>query len=89
MEFEWDTEKASANEQKHDVTFEEACTVFADDLSSTAADPDHSEGEARFLIFGQTDSGRHLVVGFTERGDRIRLISARPMTRQERQAYES
>lgn len=89
MEFEWDSEKARGNEFKHGVTFEEATGVFADDLSLTVDDPDHSEGEARYLIFGQTQQGRHLVVGFTERGARIRLISARAMTRQERQAYES
>ena len=89
MEFEWDPEKARSNELKHGVAFEEATGVFADNLSSTVQDPDHSEGEARYLIFGQTQQGRHVVVGFTERGDRIRLISARPMTRRERQAYES
>jgi hypothetical protein len=89
VEFEWDPDKARSNELKHGVKFEEATGVFADDLSSTVQDPDHSAGEARYLIFGQTPQGRHLVVGFTERGARIRLISARPMTRQERQAYES
>ena len=89
MEFEWDSEKARSNDLKHGVTFEEATGVFADDLSLTAEDPDHSEVEARYLIFGQTQQGRYLVVGFTERGDRIRLIFARAMTRQERQAYEN
>jgi len=62
---------------------------FADELSSTFPDPDHSVGESRFVILGRTESDRYVVVGFTERGDRIRLISARPMTRRERQAYES
>ena len=89
MEFEWDPEKARANEQKHGVSFEEATEVFADELSSTINDPDHSVGEARFVLFGCSRSGRHLVVGHTERGDRIRIISARLMTRNERQAYES
>ncbi|HVN84548.1 MAG TPA: BrnT family toxin [Candidatus Binatia bacterium] len=89
MEFEWDPRKARDNERKHGVHFQEAVEVFGDDHSSTVADPDHSLGEARYLTFGRTKSGRCLVVGFTERGDRLRLISARPMTRQERQAYES
>ena len=89
MQFEWDSRKARDNERKHGVDFEEATDAFEDDHSSTAVDPDHSVGEARYLLFGRTRSGRYLVVGFTERGDRIRLISARPMTRRERQAYES
>jgi uncharacterized DUF497 family protein len=69
-------------------TLEEAAEVFADLLSSTVADPDHSIGESRFLIFGTTVAGRHLAIAFAERGDRIRIISARPMTRSERKAYE-
>jgi len=89
VEFEWDTNKAESNKRKHGVTFEEATDVFADDLSSTIEDPDHSQGEARYVIFGRTSSDQYLVVGYTERGDRIRVISARAMTRQERQAYES
>lgn len=88
MEFEWDPDKAERNLRDHEVSFEEATTVFADSLSLTVADPDHSEGEERLLVFGQTDANRHLVVSFTERGTRIRLISAREMTRNERQAYE-
>lgn len=62
--------------------------MFGDELSSTAADPDHSEGENRLLIFGQTYARRHLVVAFAERGDRFRVISAREITRRERSAYE-
>lgn len=89
MEFEWNPEKAAAKERKHGVTFEEATDVFSDELSLTVRDPDHSEGEPRFIIFGQTSGGKRRVVGHTERGDRIRLISARQMTRRERQAYES
>ena len=86
--FEWDAEKARENEQKHGVTFLEASEVFDDDLSSTVRDPDHSADEERYLIFGIGKQGRHLVVSYTERGDRIRPISARPMTARERRAYE-
>jgi len=88
MDFEWDPEKAAAMEQKHGVTFEEGAEVFADDYSSTVSDPDHSAEEDRSLIFGVTESGRSLVVSFTGRGDRIRIINARPMTPSERRAYE-
>ena len=88
MEFEWDSLKADTNSEKHGVSFEEAAEVFADDLSSTIADPDHSLAEERFLIFGRTSSDRYLVVSFTDRDDRIRIISAREMTRLERKAYE-
>ena len=88
MDFEWDSEKAKENEDKHGVSFVEASEVFGDDHSSTVADPDHSEGEDRYLIFGVTKNGRYLVVSYTEREQRIRLISARTMTPRERKAYE-
>ena len=88
MEFEWDSFKAGANREKHGVSFEEAVEVFADNLSSTAADPDHSFEEERFVIFGRTAADRYLVVAFTDRDDKIRIISARNMTRLEREAYE-
>jgi uncharacterized DUF497 family protein len=87
MEFEWDRSKVE-NEKKHGVSFEEATEVFADDLSSTVADPDHSLDEKCLLVFGTTSTNGHLVVAFTDRGDTIRIISARRMTRQERSAYE-
>lgn len=88
MDFEWDHKKGAANERKHGVTFEQAAQVFADDYSSTVRDPDHSIEEERFLIFGKTQSGRHLVVAFTERSGRIWIVSARPMTPRERRGYE-
>lgn len=88
MEFEWDPTKASANESKHGVSFFEACEVFNDDLSLTARDPDHSLDENRYLIFGMSKGGKYLVVSYTERDDRTRLISARQMTARERKAYE-
>lgn len=88
LDFEWDSEKAHANEQKHGVTFFEASEVFDDDHSSTVRDPDHSASENRFLSFGIAKSSRHLVVSYTERNSRIRLIAARQMTPRERRAYE-
>jgi len=88
MDFEWDTAKASANESKHGVSFFEACEIFDDDLSSAVRDPDHSLEEDRYLIFGISKGGKYLVVSYTERVDRIRLVSARQMTLQERKAYE-
>ena len=86
--FEWDAEKAHENELKHGVTFLEASEVFDDDHSSTVRDPDHSIDELRFLIFGSSRSGKCLLVSYTERADRVRLISARHMTPRERRAYE-
>ena len=87
--FEWDPEKARENEQKHGVGFPEASEVFDDGHSSSVPDPDHSADEDRYLIFGISKQGRHLVVSYTERGERIRLISARQMTSRERRAYEA
>ena len=86
--FEWDPEKARENEQNHEVLFAEASEIFEDDHSSSVRDPDHSLEEDRYLIFGVSKGGKYLVVSYTERGDRVRLISARPMTPRERRAYE-
>ena len=88
LEFEWDPAKAAANRRKHGVEFEEAASAFADPLSLTIRDPDHSTGEARYLLLGLSRTGRLLVVGHTERGQRIRLITARLATRPERHTYE-
>jgi uncharacterized DUF497 family protein len=88
MTFEWDADKAAENRRKHSVSFEEATTVFGDRLAITYIDPDHSVGEYRFLTFGIAATGRLLVVAHTDRDDRIRLISAREMTRNERRDYE-
>jgi uncharacterized DUF497 family protein len=88
MDFERDTTKAAENLSKHGVSFDEATEVFGDELSSAVPYPDHSVVEERFVIFGQTLEERYLVVAFTERDSRIRLIPARPMTRRERAAYE-
>ncbi len=89
VDFEWDPPKAAENARKHGVTFGEASTVFGDPLSSAFPDPDHSLTEERLVLVGRSDRDRVLVVMFTERAERVRLISARPATRPEREAYES
>jgi hypothetical protein len=89
MEFEWDPEKATSNAEKHGVEFVEATTVFGDPLELTIVDPDHSESEDRFISLGRSVTGAILVVSFTERESRIRIISARPATPRERRGYES
>lgn len=88
LNFEWDQAKASTNLRKHAVSFEEAATVFADELSLTIPDPDHSLAESRFILLGTSYRGKMLVVVHTERGDSIRIISARPASQRERQQYE-
>ena len=88
MQFEWDSVKAAEDLAKHGVSFEEAATVFRDTLSETGTDPDHSVDEERFVVFGASASGNLLVVTHTERGDIIRIISARPATSGERKIYE-
>lgn len=87
-EFEWDQEKAEANFDKHGVAFEEAASVFFDPLSITIDDPQHSVEENRAVIIGHSIRQRILVVVHTDRGDRIRIISARPATRAEKRDYE-
>jgi hypothetical protein len=86
--FEWYDPKAAANRAKHRVTFEEAATVFSDPLGRIVDDPRHSQGEERFVLLGQSDRRRFLVVMFTERDEAIHLISARKATRRERREYE-
>jgi uncharacterized DUF497 family protein len=88
MRFEWDPKKAAANLRKHGVSFEEATTALRDDLAATGHDPDHSVGERRFITFGTSMRGRLLVIAHTDRGDVIRIISARPATKSERKIYE-
>ena len=89
LNFEWDPAKAASNLKKHSVSFEDAATAFADPLSLTISDPDHSDDEQRFLLVGLTVSQRLVVVSHTARSDRIRLISARLADRRERRDYES
>jgi len=86
--FEWDKRKAEANLRRHGVSFEEAQTIFTDPLAITLPDPDHSEDEERFIDIGMSDNQRVLVVGYTERGQRIRLIHARKASARERKQYE-
>jgi hypothetical protein len=88
LTFEWDEKKARSNARKHGVTFDEASTVFSDARSLTIPDPVHSEVEERFVTMGSSHRGKLVVVVHTERGENIRIISARPANRRERQAYE-
>jgi uncharacterized DUF497 family protein len=88
MNFDWDPKKAAANLRKHGVSFCEAATIFADPLSITSHDPDHSVMEHRFITVGLDQTGRVLLVSHTDRGDTVRIISARKTTRQERNYYE-
>ena len=87
MILEWDPKKAATNRRKHGIEFHEAGTVFDDPLSTTFPDPDHSVEERRYLTIGVSASGRILVVGHTDRGEAVRLISARRATTRERRFY--
>jgi uncharacterized DUF497 family protein len=88
VDFEWDASKAESNLKKHGVSFKEAATAFGDPFSLTIHDPDHSDEEDRLVLIGETYERRLVVVVFTERDDRIRLISVRLATRRESRAYE-
>jgi len=86
--FEWDPDKAEANDKKHGVSFEEGISVFGDPLSMNMSDRDHSEDERRYIVLGVSDRHRVLVVCYAEIEERTRLISARRATRSERNSYE-
>ena len=88
LEFEWEPDKAARNLRKHTVSFQEAATVFGDETGATVYDPDHSEAEDRFLTIGYSNRGRLLIVSHTDRGNRIRIIRARPLNPSERRQYE-
>lgn len=88
LQFEWDPSKARANLKKHDVSFEEALTVFADSQARIFDDEEHSFEERREIIIGHSIRRRLILVHFTARGTRIRLFSARRATRPERRDYE-
>jgi len=88
LRFEWDPNKAKQNLEVHDVSFDEASTAFRDALSLAIYDPLHSAEEDRFVLIGNSHRGRLLVVVHTERGDNIRLISARRASKNERTQYE-
>lgn len=85
---EWDESKNLLNQKKHRVSFEEAATALSDPLERTIDDPDHTFAEHRFISIGESFMRRLLVVSYTERGDRIRIISARTPARRERRVYE-
>lgn len=88
VKFEWDPKKARANLKKHGVSFEEALTAFADWESTTIPDPDHSEGEERYVLLGMSSRGNLLVVPHAERGEFIRIISAWHANARQRKQYE-
>jgi hypothetical protein len=89
IRFEWDPAKAKANLSKHGVAFEEAQTVFSDELALLIDDPEHSEDEARFVLLGFSAAPRVLVVvhAYHATPDTIRIISARKATKAERAIY--
>lgn len=88
MEFQWDKTKAAANVSKHAVSFDEAKTVFDDPLYVDFYNPDHSLNEHRYIIIGESEQGRLLMVAYTEIGDTIRIISSRELAPAERKQYE-
>jgi uncharacterized DUF497 family protein len=88
LQFEWDEKKANINRQKHGITFEEATTAFADELSITIDDPLHSEDENRLILIGKSKQFKTLIVIHVERTKAIRIISARRATKREQKFYE-
>jgi|SRR5688572_6855888 len=88
LQFEWDPKKANANLAKHGVSFEEAIAVFGDPLARIFDDDEHSAGERREIIIGHSVQQDLIVVSFTAVHDRVRLLSARSVTRKERNDYE-
>lgn len=88
-QFEWHRRKNETNQQKHDVDFEEASTVFEDYLAIYKQDIDHSIGEERSYLIGNSIKNRLIVVSFTEREENIRIISARLATKLEKKYYEN
>jgi len=88
VRFEWDPAKDASNQNKHGVSFEEATTVFGDPLTVTVDDPDHSHEELRFLTLGFSVRNRLIVVVHTDRGEVLRVVSARHATPTERRIYE-
>ena len=89
MLFDWDPKKARLNYKKHKVSFEEAATVFYDPLSATFEAPDHSRDEDRFITIGYSSKSNLVVLAHTEKGNVIRIISARYATANEREKHET
>ncbi len=88
MNFEWDSRKAELNLRKHGISFNEAQTVFSDDLNATVYDTDHSKDEDRYITIGWSNRHKLLIVSYTERDNHIRIISARELTKAEQKYYE-
>ena len=88
MKFEWDPQKAAANLAKHRVSFEDAATVFGDPLGRIVADPRHSSEEERLVLLGLSEAKHLLAVMYVDRGEAVRIISARRATRGERRHHE-
>ena len=86
--FEWDEKKAKSNSKKHGITFEEASTAFADDLSITIEDPLHNKDEDRLILIGLSSVSNTLVVVHVERLEVLRIISARKASKKEQKFYE-
>ena len=85
--FEWSLQKAAGNARKHGVSFAEAATCFGDPYSWVVHGPDHSEDEDRYVLLGMSTESQILVVAHTERGENIRIISARHADRRETARY--
>jgi uncharacterized protein len=88
MKIEWEPSKAKSNIKKHGISFEEAATALRDPMAVTGYDPDHSLDEDRFITFGISERDCLVVISHTEKGDTIRIISARKASRGERELYE-
>lgn len=88
MVFEWDSRKSAINLRKHGVSFADAGTVFGDEFAITFPDPDHSDQEDRYITIGWSNLHRLLMVAHTDRGEKIRIVSARELTKAERKEYE-
>ena len=88
MEFQWDPHKAETNLKKHGVSFTEAGTIFGDEMAITVPDPDHSGEEDRFITIGWSNHRRLILVSHTDRGEKVRIISVRELTKAERKEYE-
>ena len=86
--FQWDETKELANLRKHGVSFDEAASVFENPLAAIFSDPDHSQDELREILVGHSQRGRVLVISYTERGEEIRIVSARVASASERREYE-
>jgi len=88
-DFEWDINKSLENERKHKVSFNEAISIFADPFAIYFEDEEHSDYEQRSKIIGKSSHGKMLLVVYTERGNKIRIISSRILTPKERKNYEN